>query len=153
MTSRPRSMPRAERSRGRLIAYGFLAGVAALLAIPAYLTVPADWRPLVARLVCGLIVFAGGLRIVGRARRAIEGAPPSPLDAAPPPRPRPELDERFLRLRDDVRFGIGSRRYFETIVWPRLCALGAAGPPPVTERRVWRRRGPSSRELERIIAE
>ena len=144
-------MPRAERSRGRLAAYAFLAGVAALAAMPAYLAVPSDWRPLVVQLACALLVIAGCMRLVRSVRRATEGDPTSPLDAPPAPCPHPALDDRFLRLRDDLRFGIGSRRYFETILWPRLRALGAS-PPPGAERR-WPRRGPSLRALEQVIAD
>jgi len=54
---------------------------------------------------------------------------------------------------DDVRFSLGSQRYFETILWPRLRALGAATPPPAAGTRWWRRRGPSPRALEQLIAD
>jgi hypothetical protein len=66
---------------------------------------------------------------------------------------RPALDERFIRVRDDIVFGHRSRRYFDTIVWPRLRALAATGLTPPAGRRVFRRLGPPLRTLEHLIAE
>jgi len=139
-----------ERSRARLVAYGFLAVLVLLALIPGYLAVESSWRPLVVRLACALLVIFGCVRVVGSARRAADDETPSPLDARPPARPRPAADERFLRLRDDVVFSTQSRRYFETFLWPRLRKLGGAELQPPPERR---RRGPSVRALERVIAD
>jgi hypothetical protein len=144
-------MPRAERSRARLAAWGVLALLAALALIPGYLTVPPDWRPVVVRLACAFLVIVGSTRIIGRVRRSIEGEARSPLDPARRPARRPVLDERFTRVRDDVVFSTRSRRYFETILWPRLRKLGATELPP-PERRPLGRRGPSLRTLERVVA-
>jgi hypothetical protein len=143
-------MPRAERSRARLVAYALAAVIAALAVIPAYLLVPVGWRGLVVRLACALAVIAGCVKIVGSVRRSLPGEPASPLDAPPASPPRPAQDERFVRARDDVVFSTRSRGYFDTILWPRLRKLGAAGPPP-SERRWPGRRGPSLRTLERVI--
>ena len=65
----------------------------------------------------------------------------------------PDLDERFLGLWDDVRYGARSRRYFDRVLWPRLLAL--AGRPLVRprHRRGLGRRGPSLAALERVIAD
>jgi hypothetical protein len=114
---------------------------------------PPAWRPLVVRLACALAVIVGCMRIVRGARHALADDPVSRLDAPPSAPPRPSFDERFMRLRDDVRFGLGSQRYFETILWPRLRALGATTPPAVAEPRCWRRRGPSPRALQQVIEE
>ncbi len=146
-------MARAERSRVKIGGYALLAGAGTLVAIPAYLMVAPAWRPLVMRLACAVVVMLGGLRIVGSVRRGLEGAPASALDAPPPAGAHPAFDERFLRLRDDVRFSRGSRRYFDTILWPRLRALGATEPPFVDARSAWRRRGVSWRELDDAIAD
>jgi hypothetical protein len=63
------------------------------------------------------------------------------------------LDEHFLRLRNDLAFSSGSRRYFDTFLWPRLRMIGGADLPAPAERRGMRRRGPSLSALERLIAE
>ena len=89
-------------------------------------------------------------RLVGKVRRSIDGDPLSVLDT-PPPAPRgPALDERFLRLRDDLVFSSGSQHYFGVFLQPRLRALGGGEVPARPGRR---RRGPSLRTLERLIAE
>lgn len=139
-----------ERSPYRLAAYGVLVVLVVLAAIPAYLLVAPAWRPLAVRLACSVIVVFGCTRVVGSIRRSIEDDPPSALDAPPPPPRRPALDDRFVRLRDDLVFSRRSRHYFDTFLWPRLRRLGAADPAPPAERR---RRGPSLRTLERLIAE
>ena len=56
------------------------------------------------------------------ARVAADGGPCSTRRLHRPP--APELDARFLALRDDVRYSIRSRRYFDVILWPRLVELG-----------------------------
>ena len=139
-----------ERSRVRLLAYGFLTLLAALAALPAYLALGPSWRPMALRVACALLVVSGCLHLVRRVRRAIEHDAPSSLEA-PPPAPAPALlDERFVRARDDLVFSRRSRRYFDVILRPRLLGLGAAALPAPTERR---RRGPSWRTLERLITE
>ncbi|MBM3218793.1 MAG: hypothetical protein FJZ38_08935 [Candidatus Rokubacteria bacterium] len=128
-----------------------MALLAALALIPGYLTVPPDWRPVAVRLACAFLVIVGSMRVIGRVRRSLEGETRSPLDPARRPARHPVLDERFTRVRDDIVFGARSRRYFETILWPRLRKLGATEMPP-PERRPMARRGPSLRTLERVIA-
>jgi hypothetical protein len=92
--------------------------------------------------------------VLRRARGAMEPEPISPLDAPPPPAAVPELDQRFLALRDDVIYGTRSRRYFEVILWPRLGELaGSVMLPRPTDRRGLRRRGPSLRAIEALVAE
>ena len=140
----------AERSRFRLVAYGLLSVLVVLAAIPGYLTLAPPWRPVALRVACALIVIGGCVRLVGKVRRSMDGGAPSVLDT-PPPSPRaPALDERFLRLRDDLVFGSGSRHYFDVFLQPRLRALGG-GEVDTPEGR--RRRGPSLRTLGRVIAE
>jgi hypothetical protein len=62
------------------------------------------------------------------------------------------VDERFVRVRDDVVFSAQSQRYFDAFLWPKLRTLGGADlqPPPVRRRS---RRGPALSALERLIAQ
>jgi hypothetical protein len=144
--------PPDERIALRFAARGMFAVVGVLAAIPAYLTLALAWRPLAARLACALLVAAACTRLIRSARGSIEGAGASALDVAAPRAQPPELDERFLRLRDELRFGTRSRQYFETILWPDLGRLGGAGLSLPPERRGIRRDGPSLRDLERLVA-
>jgi hypothetical protein len=143
--------PADERSALRLVARGFVALVIVLAAIPAYLTLAPGWRPLAARLACATLVAAVCVRLVRSVRTSMEG-PPSALETPPSRPPAPEVDERFLRLRDELRFSVRSRQYFETILWPQLQRIARTELPPPTERRGWRRDGPPLTSLERVIA-
>ena len=142
-----------ERSRSRLVAYGFLGALVVLAAIPGYLVLSPSWRPVAVRVACSVIVVFGCIRVVGSVRRSIDGDPRSALDAPPLAPRRPALDEQFLRLRNDLVFSSGSRRYFDTFLWPRLRMIGGAELPAPAERRRMRRRGPSLSALDRLIAE
>lgn len=145
---------RARRSRGRLAGGAVVVAVMALGAMPAYLALPPSWRPVAVRLLCAAAVIAGCVRALRWARGA--AAPPvvSPLDAPAPPAAVPELDARFLALREDVIYGTRSRRYFDVILWPRLYALaGTEMLPRPADRRGLRRRGPSLRAIEGLVAE
>jgi len=139
-----------ERSRYRFAAYAFLAIIALLAVIPGYLRLDPVWRPLTLRAVCALIVTFGCVRLVGSVRRALEDEVSSVLDAPPPLPVRPAVDDRFVRLRDDLVFSTQSRRYFEAFLWPRLRTLGGADltPPPEARRS---RRGPPLHALEGMI--
>src|SRR5438128_12700530 len=112
--------PPDERAALRFVARGFVVTLVMLVAIPSYLTLAPSWRPLAARLACAALVAFGCLRMVRSVRRSIEGHAPSAIDAPSPRAQAPELDERFLRLRDELRFSVRSRQYFETILWPQL---------------------------------
>ena len=142
---------RAEPPPYRFVAYGFLAILVLLGAIPGYLALPSPWRVAVVRLACGALVVLACVRLIGRVQRVIDGHVASALDAPPPPARPPVLDERFGRLRDDLRFSTQSWRYFEVFLRPRLHALGGADlpAPPTTRRR--RPRGPSMAQLDRVI--
>jgi hypothetical protein len=140
-----------ERSRYRVAAYAFLTILALLAIIPLYLRLDPDWRPFALRMAGALIVIVVCGRVVGSVRRALEEDHASALDTPPLPPRRPAVDERFVRVRDDVVFSAQSRRYFDAFLWPRLRALGGAEleAPPVRSRS---RRGPSLSALERLIA-
>ena len=144
--------PPDERIALRLAVRGFVAVVVVLAAIPAYLTLAPPWRPLAARLACALLAAFGSVRIVRSVRGSLEGAAPSALDAPAPRREPPDLDERFLRLRDELRFSVRSGQYFDTILWPELGRLGGADLPRPAQRRGLRQNGPSLSALERVVA-
>ena len=144
-------MSSAEVTALRLGARGLVAALVVLGAIPAYLALGPTWRALTIRLACTAAVVVIGLRVVRGVRRAIDQAPPFELDTVAPAPAPPELDERFLRLRDELRFSVRSRRYFDTVLWPRLVAL--AGPGLVSPAAARRGRGPSRDTLERLVAD
>jgi hypothetical protein len=142
-------MWRAEASRYRLAAYTLATAIVLLAAIPGYLMLDPSLRPLILRLAGAGLVVVACVRLVGHVRRSLEGDAASALDA-PPPAPRaPALDERFLRLRDDLVFSTRSRHYFDAFLWPRLQKLGAGVAP--AERRRRHRRGPSLGAIDRVI--
>ncbi len=145
--------PRARRSRRRLAGLA-LAGVLVLLAaIPAYLAVAPAWRSVALRGACALAVAVGCARAARWARSVRAPGPVSALDAPAAPVPVAALDERFLALWDDVRFGTRSRRYFDRVLWPRLAALAGHPLARPAARRGIGRRGPSLTSLEGVLAE
>ena len=144
--------PRASRSRRPWVGAGVAATVAALVAMPAYLALAPSWRIVAVRFVCAAAVVAGCVRAVRWAGDAVAGHGGSLLDV-PPPLAGVEIDARFLALRDDVRYSIRSRRYFDVILWPRLVELGGPGMTPPARRRRLRRRGPSIDELSRLVSD
>ena len=131
-----------------------VVALVALGAMPAYLALGPSWRPVAVRLVCTTVVIAGCVRALRWARGAAASPVVSPLDAPALPTVGPELDARFLALRDDVIYGARSRRYFDVILWPRLDALaGTAMLPRPANRRGIPRRGPSLRAISEVVAE
>jgi hypothetical protein len=143
----------AERSPRRHAGRAILAAVVVLAAMPAYLALSPPWQPIAVRLACAATVIAGCLRLLRRARSAMEAAPLSPLDRPPLPAATPDLDARFLALRDDVTHGMRSRRYFDRILWPRLSRIAGTDLPRPPEGRSLRRRGPSMSALARLVTE
>jgi hypothetical protein len=135
------------------VAWFLIAAVVALAAVPAYLALPASWRPVATRISCAAIAALGCLRALRWARSSIGAVPASALDSPPPTLPVPDLDWRFARLRDDVIWSSRSHRYFDVILWPRLVELGAPERSRPPSRRGLLRRGPSLRGLEAVVAE
>ena len=130
----------AEKPPFRGLTYGFLAILALLVGIPGYLTLSPSWRTIAIRALCAIVVITVCVRVVSVVRRTLEDEAPSPLDAPPPPPRSLALDDRFLRLRDDIVFSSANRRYFEVFLWPRLRGLTHG---ELAEPAVRRRRGPS----------
>ena len=144
-------MPSAERVALRLISRAFVTSVVILAAIPAYLTLAPSWRPLATRMACAALVVVGCARLIRSVRSSLEGHPPSALDAPAAKAQAPELDERFLRLRDELVFSTRSRHYFNSIFWPQLTKLAGADVPRPATRRGFRRDGPSLSALQGLI--
>jgi hypothetical protein len=143
---------RGDRTPRRLAGRAIAAALVALVAIPIYLSLDLTWRPLLVRLACAALVGVACLRVLSGVGRALERDTVSPFDAPPSAPPPPELDSRFVRLRDELIFSTRSRRYFDAILWPRLRGLGGADLPRPPEPRGIRRRGPSLTVLEDLIA-
>jgi len=75
----------------------------------------------------------------------------TPLDQARArPAHPPEVPQRFVALRDDIRAALRSRRHFEHGLWPELTALATRPLVPPPSRRG---RGPSLAGLRKVIAE
>jgi hypothetical protein len=142
---------RAERFPRRLAGRAILTALVLLAAMPAYLTLDPSWRPLAVRLACALIVVGGFLRARRWVREAMAGDAGSPIDAPRPAPPAPEMDARFMALRDDVIASARSRRYFDVVLWPRLRDLAGGDLPCPRERRGMRWRGPSLSALASVI--
>ena len=136
--------------RYRIAAWGFLVLLVVAAAIPAYLTVPAEWRSFALRAACAVVVALGCRRMVASIRRVHAEVSPSALDTPEAVRRDAQLDERFTRVRDDLRFSVRSRRYFETFLVPRFQRLGGEDlvMPPSRGRR-----GPTLSALAGTLAE
>src|SRR5262245_6603080 len=140
------------RSPRRMAGRAVFVGVLLLAAIPLYFSLAPSWRPLVMRLACAVIVAGGCASVARRVRQAMEMDIVSPFEAPRPAQPPPELDSRFLRLRDEVVFSARSRPYFDAILWPQLCGLAGTELPRPPARKGLRRRGPPLATLEDLIA-
>ena len=125
----------------------------ALVALPVYLALDPSWRPMAFRLACALIMAAGCVGAIRRVRRATGKDVPSALDAPPPPSPGPQMDPRFLQVRDDVVLSTRSRPYFDRVLWLRLLDAAGGSLAPPAERRRFGRRGPSPGALAALLAE
>ena len=132
------------------VRWACLAGAVFLAAVPVYVFVEPAWRALVARLASALVlgIVLLDLRGILADRLALGGT--SGLDDARDRRaPAPDVPLRFLDLIKEVRVALRSRRYFETVLWPRLTALT---PRPLARPAMRRGRGPSLAGLSDVIA-
>jgi len=130
---------------------GGLTVVVFFAALPLYVWVEPSWRALVVRLACALVLGVTLLQLRGVLTARLEAGGASALDAARGARgPEPAVPHHFLDLASDVRTALRSRRYFETVLWPRLEALAGR---PLTPPPLRRGRGPSLAGLRAMITE
>jgi len=120
-------------------------------ALPVYVWVEPSWRALVARLACALVLGVTLLNLRRVLADGVEAAGVSAIDAARfAARPEAAAPHHALELARDVRTALRSRRYFETVLWPRLEALAGRPLTPPPRRRG---RGPSLAGLRAVITE
>jgi len=132
----------------------------ALLALPLWLAVSAEHRPVVVRLAAALVIAAIAGRIIGAARRQIEGQPPSALDrAASPTAAEASIPREYRDLAEEIHYGRMSHGYWIRVLEPRLAALAARLPgalplavPPRSAPRRLLRLGPSLAALRAAVA-
>jgi hypothetical protein len=123
-------------------------GVVLLAAVPLYIYVEPPWRPFVARLAAALVAGIALLELRSALIRQLDGRE-SALDAARlRPMAGPDLHQRFVALRGDIRAALRSRRHFEHGLWPQLTALATR---PLLRPRLRRGRGPSLAGLREVI--
>ena len=129
---------------------GGLSLVVCLGALPVYVWVEPSWRGLVARLACAIVLGVALLQLRQVLTEHLAAGGGSALDAARLQRgAEAAVPHHFVDLASDVRMALRSRRYFETVLWPRLEAL--AGRPLVPPARR-RGRGPSLAGLRAVLA-
>jgi hypothetical protein len=142
----------ADRPLARVAVRGaVLSGLVLLGALPVYVWVEPSWRALVARLAAALVLGVVLLQLRHVAADTVEAGGASALDAARVARPpEPGVPHHFVDLASDVRTALRSRRYFETVLWPRLEALAGR---PLARPPCRRGRGPSLGGLRGVIAD
>lgn len=141
---------------GLLGRYLLLVVVLGLVATPLYATVEADDRPTVVRLAVAAFVTVVLIHIHSHFRRQREEAPPSAFDQARRVAPvDAKVATAVRRLRDEVKAGVSSQRYFNDSLWPRLVRLSEQHgtrerlkDPPEGR---WRRRGPSLPAIAELV--
>ena len=128
-----------------------LTVVVFVAALPVYVWVEPSWRALVARLAAALVLGVALLQLRSVLAARLEAGGASALDAARWQRgPAPGVPHHFVDLASDVRTALRSRRYFETVLWPRLEALAGR---PLARPALRRGRGPSLAGLRGVIAD
>ena len=147
------------------VAFGAIARFAAaviaiaLLALPLWLAVSAEYRPAVVRLSAAMVIAAIAGRIIGAARRHIEAQPPSALDRAARPTPaEASVPREYRDLAEELHYGRMSHGYWTRVLEPRLAALAARLPgalplaiPPRSAPRRLLRLGPSLAALRAAV--
>ena len=149
-------MPAADPSRAVALA-GALALVIVLvvgIASTQFLVDP-SYRPAATRLVATAILLVAVTRIRVFVRAAIE-SPSAWEERAGEARWAPPTHGPFEHFHDEIRFSARSQRYFDNVLWPRLCALASAANQPAVrlDRPAGRRfgRGPSLAALRALVA-
>jgi len=136
---------------GSVIArYTVLVVAVLLAAVPLYVFVEAPWRPFVARLAAAVVLGIALMELRSTLVQRLAGHGSALDQARARPAHPPEVPQRFVALRDDIRAALRSRRHFEHGLWPELTGLAA---PPLVPPPLRRGRGPSLAGLRKVIAE
>ncbi|MBI4012359.1 MAG: hypothetical protein HY359_08640 [Candidatus Rokubacteria bacterium] len=124
--------PPERRWPGLVASYTIFLTLLALAATPAYLFLEPANRPAVVRLAVALVVGVVLIHLLRVARARLAAQPPSAFEAAlVPTRPEARHAPLFVTLRQEVRFSVARRSYFEHVLWPRLGELAAARGIPI----------------------
>jgi hypothetical protein len=132
----------------------WLAVVVAAAAI-VYAGVGDESRPTVIRLATSLMLAIALMQVHKSLRRDVEGQARSHFDLEREPRlPAAKVDADFSKLRNELQHSLRSRRYFDSVLWPRVVALAGRhgtrlAPPP---RRWLARRGPRLQEVCDLVS-
>lgn len=132
----------------------------ALLALPLWLAVSPEHRPVVVRLASAVVIAALAARIIAAARRHLEAQTPSALDRAARPAPsEASIPREYRDIAEELHYGRTSHGYWTRVLEPRLAALAARLPgaspvtvPPRSAPRRLLRLGPSLGALRGAIA-
>jgi hypothetical protein len=145
-----------EPSRVLAVVGALVLGVVLAAGIVAvHLLVDQPYRYAAIRLVAAAVLLVVLLRVRAFVHAWVER--PTAWDEAPPePRWAPLPHSQFEHFHDEIRFGARSQRYFDHVLWPRLCALAQEGDeaPAWLERPAGRPfgRGPSLEALQALVA-
>ena len=148
-----RSPDRPNRAAAVMGVLALTAGLVVGILVVQFL-VDEPYKHAAVRLVAAAILVVAVSRIRGVVSRLVER--PSAWEERPgEARWTPSPHSHFEHFHDEIRFGVRSRRYFDHVLWPRLCALGREGAEPAAPlpRPPGRRfgRGPSLEALRSLI--
>ena len=148
--------PRERRWPGLVAGYVSLLLVLAAVTTVLYLSITDVYKAMVIRVAVVVLTGVVLIHIHSRLRQRLDSAPTSEFEQALRIEPSPlRVDPLLLKLIDELRFSVGSRRYFQNALWPRLVRLARRnGEPAMLEEppAAWfGRGGPSSRALAELI--
>lgn len=147
----------ADRPSRAAVLAGFLALAVALVVgiLIIQFLVDQPYTHAAVRLVAAAVLVVAVSRIRAVVSALVE-RPSAWEERAGEARWTPSPHSHFEHFHDEIRFGARSRRYFDHVLWPRLCALAREGTEPAAplERPPGRRfgRGPSLEALRALIA-
>jgi len=119
--------PSERRWPGILVGYAILIGALAGVDTIAYLSVSDVNKELVIRIAIAVLVGVAILHVHARLRLWVEDQPRNFELMLRPEMRSGKIDPLFLQLRNEVKYSVKSRRYFDRVLWPRLVKLGGAG--------------------------
>ena len=116
------------------------------------------YRPAAIRLIAASVLLVAVFRVRAFVRASTERPPAWDAERAGEARwaPASSAHTQFEHFHDEMKFSVRSQRYFEHVLWPRLCELARVGGEPAAwlDRPPGRRfgRGPSLEALRVLIA-